>query len=215
VLDGGEYQRLGESVPRVSNFRLLAATNRDPSVLKEDLGARLKFHVEVPDLNARPDDIPLLAAHMMRRTTRSDTLVERFFPDGNVEAWPNLSFALVEALVERRYATHVRELDNLLWESIANSKGHYLDIATSTRTYGVAPQTSSAREFEPGTDGRPSDVPQEDPTSSALGPAQIQKCIDEHNGRLEEVWKALGLANRYVLRRLIVKHNLEVSRRVR
>src|SRR5580658_1466090 len=42
VLDsGGEHQRLGESSAQRSDFRLIAATNRDPTELKHDLLARL------------------------------------------------------------------------------------------------------------------------------------------------------------------------------
>ena len=49
VLDGdGEYQRLGEGVARRSNFRLIAATNRDPSTLKHDLAARFTARIELP-----------------------------------------------------------------------------------------------------------------------------------------------------------------------
>jgi hypothetical protein len=44
-------------------------------------------------------------------------------------------------------------------------------------------------------------------------PEQIQACIDTHNGKLEDAWRALGLKNRYVLRRLIAKYGLEVRRR--
>src|SRR4029077_9274313 len=36
VLDGGEYQRLGEAQARVSDFRLVVATNRILSSLKPD-----------------------------------------------------------------------------------------------------------------------------------------------------------------------------------
>src|SRR6185436_12392465 len=53
VLDAGEYHRLGDSQPRRSSFRLIAATNRDPGVLKHDVLARLPFHIAVPGLAAR------------------------------------------------------------------------------------------------------------------------------------------------------------------
>jgi hypothetical protein len=42
---------------------------------------------------------------------------------------------------------------------------------------------------------------------------EIQRVLDENNGSLEKTWRALGLANRYVLRRLILKYGLTVSRR--
>ena len=35
--NGGEYRRLGEANARRSDFRLVAATNRDPAILKHDL----------------------------------------------------------------------------------------------------------------------------------------------------------------------------------
>ena len=84
LLDSGEYQRLGESRPRKADFRLVAATNRPDSYLKEDVLARLRIRVEVPDLNARREDIPLVARHLLRRIARNDPeLARRYFPDGD------------------------------------------------------------------------------------------------------------------------------------
>jgi two-component system nitrogen regulation response regulator GlnG/two-component system response regulator HydG len=216
VLDDGEYQRLGESSPRHSDFRLVGATNREPSVLKEDLGARMKFHIDVPDLNARREDIPLLAAYLVREAARTDASVGRFFPDENVGAWPRLSQRLLEALVDRRYSTHVRELDNLLWESIANSKGDCLELtpAAPARRASAPPHDASDAAEGPAT--QRSTLPPIGPTSpEEPDAARIQACIDEHNGKLEDAWRALGLANRYALRRLVAKYGLEIRRRVK
>jgi hypothetical protein len=43
----------------------------------------------------------------------------------------------------------------------------------------------------------------------------IRRVLEEHNGSIEQAWKALGLKNRYALRRLIAKHRIEVRRRPR
>jgi transcriptional regulator with AAA-type ATPase domain len=61
VLDtDGEYRRLGEATSRTSDFRLLAATNRDPSALKHDLLARFGVRIATPSLRERREDVPML-----------------------------------------------------------------------------------------------------------------------------------------------------------
>jgi two-component system nitrogen regulation response regulator GlnG/two-component system response regulator HydG len=67
VLDSGDYQRLGESKSRRSSFRLIAATNRNPDSLRHDVLARFKSIVRLPALSQRREDIPLIAAHLLRK----------------------------------------------------------------------------------------------------------------------------------------------------
>jgi len=68
VLEDGLTRRLGETRERRSDFRLLAATNRDLDALvaagtfRADLRYRLGRAVRVPPLRERREDIPLLAA---------------------------------------------------------------------------------------------------------------------------------------------------------
>ncbi len=67
VLDAGEYQRLGEPRARTSSFRLVAATNRPLAAMKEDVLARLVHRIEIPGLDARMEDVPLIARHLFAR----------------------------------------------------------------------------------------------------------------------------------------------------
>ncbi|MEZ4294184.1 MAG: sigma 54-interacting transcriptional regulator [Polyangiaceae bacterium] len=134
VLDEGEYQRLGETSARRTDLRLIAATNRPPEALKHDVLARFRTRLHVPDLNDRREDIPLLAAHLLRRHAGQDpTLAARFFPDGDLAAAPRLSPALVSALVKHVYTTHVRELDTLLVQAALESEGRYIDLTPGVR----------------------------------------------------------------------------------
>lgn len=103
VLDKGEYQRLGEERVRVSNLRVVAATNRSADALKFDLLARFSEHLHVPDLNARRADIPLIANGILRR-------LEEEWGAGTVAP----SLALMDALVRHFYVTNARELEHLL-----------------------------------------------------------------------------------------------------
>lgn len=192
VLDGGEYHRLGESAPRVADVRLVVATNRDDSALKHDLLARLKFRIRLPDLNARREDIPLLAAHLLRRAASDNPGVARRFCDARGE--PKVDVELMRALVEHDYRAHVRELERLLWKSIEESPAGTLVRTDEHDASGPSAGGSKMDERSPSAE-------------------RIQTCLDEHNGALEPTWRALGLKNRHALARLIVKHGLEVRRR--
>jgi len=208
VLDAGDYQRLGEATGRRSDFRLVAATNRPIEALKHDVAARFVLRLRVPDLNERRDDIPLLARHLLRRiAARDPDAVRRFFPGGDPATEPRVGRELVLALVQRSYATHVRELLALLWESIQHSPGD-----TLLAPPGLAP--SGSRPSVPPVSA-PGEAPGDPDGDATLTPERIQRALDEHNGAIEKTWKALGLPSRFVLRRLIQKHGLEVRKSLR
>jgi len=205
VLDGGEYQRLGESRMRVSTFRLIAATNRPLSVLKDDVLARLAFRIDVADLNARKEDVPLLARHLLCRILSTDeALARRFRTADRVTAVPSLSLRFVRELLSREYVSHARELEGILWRALETSGSGVIEPPphelASIEAQAVARQ---------GADG----------TLSAGGGAEddrgatIQRCLDANNGALEPTWRELGLSSRHALARLIRKHGLEVRKR--
>jgi DNA-binding NtrC family response regulator/tetratricopeptide (TPR) repeat protein len=71
-LQEGEYRRVGENVPRASDARIVAASNRDlrsearAGRFRRDLFYRLSaFIIEVPPLRERPLDIPILMEHFL------------------------------------------------------------------------------------------------------------------------------------------------------
>lgn len=205
VVDQGEYQRLGESRMRVSDFRLIAATNRPESHLKHDMLARLRLRIHLPDLNVRREDIPLIVRHLLRRIASQDPEVAtRFFTGEKVEGEPRITPALLQALITYRYETHVRQLENLLWRAMATSRGGWIDLTPDARASleeGVRelPRDESSAE---GTGVDPLSIP----------PDVIQECLDRHQGLQEKVWRELGLQNRHVLARLIKKYNLNIRR---
>jgi transcriptional regulator with AAA-type ATPase domain len=188
VLDSGEYQRLGESQQRRSEFRLIAATNQSESSLRADLLARFDFRIRVPDLASRREDIPLLFSHLFATITESERdLHERFrLPNG----LPRLDAGYVRELVQHPFDANVRELRQLLWRSLAESPGDVLQWPNGVTSSGSG-----------GDDGKD------------LAGTEIQRVLDANNGSIEKTWRALGLQNRYVLRRLVLKYGLTVRRR--
>jgi two-component system nitrogen regulation response regulator GlnG/two-component system response regulator HydG len=155
LMDDGEYQRLGEATARRADIRVLAATNRKESDLREDVLARLKLRIVVPGLEHRREDIPLIAIHLLRRHAASDpSVLARFFQEGDPSRVPRLSPLLVEALVRHSYTTHVRELETLLLGAVLESRGRYVSLSTPPREEDrtpieeeptpIAPTTSAA-----------------------------------------------------------------------
>ena len=194
VLDAGEYQRLGDATMRASDFRLVVATNRAPELLKHDLFARLRVRINTPDLNSRIEDVPLLIKHLLRSIAVNDpTIAKRFFPEGNVAAEPRVSPALVRKLLLHEYTTHVRELEALLWQAMANSSG---DVLCSSADMDIRPRSFIDETVDP------LDITVE----------MLQAAMDEHKGVQARVWKALRLRNRHQLARLLKKHGLASPR---
>ncbi len=186
VLDSGEYQRLGEARTRRSDFRLIAATNRDPATLKHDFLARFTLRVAVPGLGARREDIVLVARHLLRRISKSDeAMTERFFRGDE----PRLSPELVYGMLWHPFTTHVRELNEILWRSLATSPGQYLQPPPG---------------FQVRAPPRPVvERPYTDPNT--LTRERVMTVLERCEGVKERAWRELGLRNRFQLNRLLKK----------
>jgi len=73
VLEDRKVRRLGSKVETPVDVRVLAATNKDPEQavaqghLRQDLYFRLNvFHIHLPPLRDRKEDLPLLVEHILR-----------------------------------------------------------------------------------------------------------------------------------------------------
>ncbi|MEM6926408.1 MAG: sigma 54-interacting transcriptional regulator [Myxococcota bacterium] len=191
LLDRGDYQRLGDARNLRADLRVIGATNRAPEALKEDVLARFPLQLTVPSLDVRRADIPLLVRHLLRAVAARDPdLAERFFDEGE----PRVTVGFVAELLTRPWPTNVRGLLGALWRAMGEQDRGTLDV-------GAPPAAGERWDLSLA----PEDLPA----------AHIQACLDAHNGVQEEVWRALGLASRFVLRRLIARHGLVVRKALR
>ncbi len=212
VLDQGEYHRLGEAKARVADLRLIAATNRPETAIKHDVLARMPLRVELPPLTARPEDVPLLLRHLLLGITRRDPalMAQLIGPTG----LPRTTPGLIAGLCRWRWTTHVRELEQLLWRAIGEATDGLLDWPR-----GLDARPAAARPVTPlGPLVDPEEAERGDGDSGGvdpetLDPAHVQDVLDEHGGQQEPAWRALGLASRHVLTRLVKKHGLRVRGR--
>lgn len=108
VLQQGEYTRVGGSTTIRTDVRIVAATNRDLSVLvnqglfREDLFYRLNVvPMRMPPLRERIDDVPDLFRHFL------DLVAQEGLPQKSVET------KALDRLKSHRWPGNVRELENL------------------------------------------------------------------------------------------------------
>src|SRR5580658_1456269 len=196
VLDlGGEYQRLGESTGRRSVFRLVEATNRDPSVLKHDLRARLTSVVKLLPLSSRREDIPLLARHLLISAAKRSPEVAGPFVEGAAKGRPHARFTppFVAYILRQELTTNARELEAALWKAMSEATGGNL-----------GEPTGSARES-----GSPPERPAKGGSRAAVDPSieQIRAALGDAGGSVEKAARTLGLS-RFALYRLVKKHGL-------
>ena len=108
VLQEQEIVRLGESMPRKVDVRIIAATNRDLQTMitdgafREDLYFRLAVvPIGLPPLRERREDIPLLAEHFLKRACERHKLGEL-----------RMEREVFAALSAYSWPGNVRELEN-------------------------------------------------------------------------------------------------------
>ncbi len=115
VLECGEYLPVGGSQVERCDVRVVAATNKDLAAMvkagtfREDLYYRLAvITVDLPPLRERPEDIPLLAGHLLaRHAVRLRRGITGFSPQA------------IEALQAYSWPGNVRELDNRIQRGAA------------------------------------------------------------------------------------------------
>src|SRR2546429_4807218 len=119
VLETGEYERVGASRARRADVRVVAATNADIHAevkagrFREDLLFRLNtVEIRLPPLRERRADIPLLAAHFLRRyAARYRKAAKEFAPDA------------MEVLLRHSWPGNVRELDHAIERAVLMAEG--------------------------------------------------------------------------------------------
>jgi transcriptional regulator with GAF, ATPase, and Fis domain len=117
VLENGEFMRVGASVPRKADVRVIAATNKNLEYevqqrrFRADLYFRLRsVNIYISPLRNRKEDIPLLVEHIVKEFTDKNHITFEGFAD---EA--------TEVLLNYDWPGNVRELRNVLESMVANT----------------------------------------------------------------------------------------------
>jgi DNA-binding NtrC family response regulator len=120
VLQEKEYRAVGALAQRTSNFRVIAATNRDLATeveakrFRQDLFYRLNvMRVRLAPLRERKDDIPALVEHFLGRYSNDHRI-----PD-----------EIMRALQEHDWPGNIRELEHTVQHMVAMNTGPWIGPA--------------------------------------------------------------------------------------
>lgn len=115
LLQYGDYYPLGSDTARLSNARIIAATNMDIMKMKEggkfrkDLYYRLSaHHIHIPPLRDRLEDIPFLVDHFLEKAAVSVGKKK-----------PPVPKELFQLLFTYHFPGNVRELQGMIYDSMS------------------------------------------------------------------------------------------------
>ena len=158
ILQEGEFTRIGDTLPRRVNVRVIAATNRnlkksiDEKMFREDLFYRLNvIPIELPPLRRRTEDIPLLANHF----------VEKHKGKAAEKNITGIAKEALQALMNYHFPGNVRELENSIEYAVAFTAGPTIQreelpkyileekkLSEEVRTIPLMPLKDAKHQFE-------------------------------------------------------------------
>lgn len=197
VLETKTFQRVGESLERKSDFRVVAATNKNllglvnEGKFREDLYYRLNvIDIRTPALKDRPGDIALLATRFL------NDLAEH----SGVKA-KSLSREAIHALEEYSWPGNVRQLRNIIEKMLVLSPGDVItidDIPSEIKTAASQPQKAE-KPCLPIADT----VSSSNPVSlEDTKKAKILEAISASGGNKSKAAENLGISRRTLHRKL-------------
>lgn len=194
VLQEGEIERLGSTATKEVDFRLVSATNRELEQLvaqgsfREDLFYRLNvIGIHLPRLRDRPEDIPLLVDHFLRRfAVKNDKTIE------------GLTQEAASALDGWTWPGNVRELENVIERAVVLCRERIIDLGDLPRPLR---EHKSERTGPIRVDGRNLVIP----IGTKLEDVErvlIRATLDETGGDKTLAAQLLGIAARTIYRKL-------------
>ena len=198
ILQTGEFERLGSSVTRKVNVRMVSATNVDLQAaiaggkFREDLYFRLNvIELKVPPLAERVDDILPLATYFLKQYAAEDT--------------PRLGDDAERLLKRYAWPGNVRELQNRMQRATLVCRDgiiHADDLGISEE-HGEAP--ASRVPMRP-TTGPSMGVSRAAPMQAApvgeLDRSVIEEALLRHGGLVSRAASDLGLSRQALYRRM-------------
>jgi len=204
VLQEGEVRPVGSSGTRKVDVRVIAATHVDLDAaveagrFRQDLYYRLNVVVlKVPSLRERSDDLPMLAAHFLRKHGGADP--------------PSLSPEALEVMSAYSWPGNVRELENAVLHAIAL---HHDDVIgpeslpatiagarTAPHAAAVIADTDDDRELLPLTEAKRK-------ASAAYERRYLERVMRAAKGSVSEAARLSGV-DRTNFRRLLQRHEID------
>jgi two-component system response regulator HydG len=147
VLQSQKFERIGGEETLKVDVRILAATNKNllkevtNGSFREDLYYRLNvIPIQLPPLRKRPNDIPLLARHFLRR-----------FADEQHKEIQDFSSEAMRRLLDYTWPGNVRELENSIEHTAVLAKRSTVEISDLPSAIRDAAPSCASGTPAPGT----------------------------------------------------------------
>lgn len=194
VLESGEIRRVGETMSRKVDCRIVCATHRDlPKMVaegdfREDLMYRINtFEIHVPALRERASDIPELAIELLRR----------FRPQMAADQ-KSIAPQVMEQLSGYTWPGNVRELANVIEHASVMCDALPIQSSHLPSHFGRLPETVSL-------------VPQQPMTLKEMEWKMIESAIDRNNGNKTAAAADLGISIKTLYNRMSVLMDKEAA----
>jgi two-component system response regulator HydG len=188
VLQEKQVQRLGGTRRVSTDFRLVAATNRDlagevrAGRFREDLFYRINVvAVGMPPLRERREDVPLLAAFFLERFCRREG-----------KALGGIAAPALELLGAHDWPGNVRELENAVERGVVVARGPLLeaeDLPPHVRPSG-------------GAGGSFAELAGRDLPLAEFEKAVVAAAMERHGGNKSQAARALGISRKLLYSKL-------------
>jgi two-component system, NtrC family, response regulator AtoC len=204
VLQEGEVRRIGSQKFLKVDVRVIAATNKDIGSLvrsgsfREDLYYRLNVvSVQLPPLRDRPDDIPALAHHFLRRySAENEKPITGFSDDA------------VRVLRAYQWPGNIRELENAIERAVTLSSHRVLTADDLPLEVRRRPAAQDASQIASTLSGMFADVP----TLEEVKKRYISHVLHNNRGNLSRAAVILDV-DRRSLYRMMDRYKIEPPRR--
>ena len=195
VLQDMSFERVGGTRTIAGDVRLVAATNKDLKAevegrrFREDLYFRLNVvHIMLPPLRDRAEDVPLLAAHFMKRYARDADRGEM-----------TISPEVMRFFCNYRWPGNVREFEHAVERAVLLSKGNEITPGDLPKDLMSFPDLEMPIDWQ-----KLSNLPE---TLDAIEKRLIEKALSLSNNVQSHAANLLGIPRANLQYRL-KKHNL-------
>ncbi len=184
VLQEGTFERVGESITRKADVRIIAATNVDveealkKGKLREDLFYRLNvIPITVPPLRERLEDIPYLVKYFVEEYSK---LYNKQISEVSDDA--------LNVLLQHPWPGNVRELENVIEYSVVRTKIgnniHVKNLPSSIKSSQDEKSNKVIKEFK------------------RENPSELVELLEKHHWNKSKVAKELGIGRTTLWRML-------------
>ena len=201
LLQEGQYYPVGSDTLKMSDCRIIAATNQDIDVLqktgqfRKDLYYRLQsHHIHIPPLRERLDDIPLLVDNFLKATAKNFK-----------KKAPTPPKELLTLLNTYHFPGNVRELQGLINDAVSTHKSGILSMDSFRAKISQkhrAPQSVEQSEIDL---FRCISISEQLPTLKETEHKLIQEAMKRANGNQTIAAEILGMSRRALNNRLMRK----------